>query len=329
MDDLSITAELNGGYLLRYQLIELGFSDKMIKHAMQAGVLARIRHGTYAVKAVWNRLSSSDKHRVLTLSVLARLGQGVVASHQSAAAIHGFDLYGVDLDTVHVTRLNGLNGRNEAGVAFHTGTIDLERDVVEAAGQMVTSPMRSVFEACSVNGLESGMVLASSALRSQSFSRAELVEHGQRYDHWLGTRTARLAIRLADGRLESVGEVRSLHMMWRHRLPHPELQFEVQTVDGRIVARTDFAWTSWCHTGEFDGLLKYGRLNPYASDPGQAIADEKVREDRVRDQQLGMSRWVWSGLAPSQQAKTVAMIRGGMERSKRVYLRNGVHIPLS
>ncbi len=45
--------------------------------------------------------------------------------------------------------------------------------------------------------------------------------------------------------------------------------------------------------------VKYGRLNPYATDPGQAIADEKIREDRVRDQQLGMSRWVWAGLAPT------------------------------
>lgn len=329
MDDLTTTAQINGGYVLRYQLNELGYSDKMIKHAVREGALVRLRHGTYAVKAVWSQLSATNRHRVLTLSVLDRLGPGVVASHQSAAAIHGFDLYGVDLDTVHLTRLNGLNGRTEAGIAFHAGTIDPGRDVVEVAGRAVTSPMRSVFETCSVSGVESGMVLASAALRGEEFSKPELVEHGQRYDHWLGTRTARLAIRLADGRLESVGEVRSLHMMWRHRLPHPELQFVVEASDGRVIARTDFAWSLWRHTGEFDGLFKYGRLNPYETDPGQAIADEKIREDRVRDQQLGMSRWVWSGLAQSQQARTAGMIQRGIETSKRVYLRNGIHIPLS
>lgn len=326
---MAITAEINGGYLLRYQLNELGYSDAMIKQATRAGVLVRLRHGTYAIKPSWTQLSASQQHRVVALSVLDRLGPGVVASHQSAAAIHGFDLYDVDLNTVHVTRLNGRNGRREAGVAFHTGTIDAEQDVVEVAGRSVTSPMRTVFEACSVSGIESGMVLASSALRSRQFSKDELAQHGERYDHWLGTRTARLAIRLADGRLESVGEVRSLHMMWRHRLPHPELQFVIETGDCHVIARTDFAWTLWRHTGEFDGLFKYGRLNPYADDPGQAIADEKIREDRVRDQQLGMSRWVWSGLAPSQQTSTVAMIRRGMELSRRLYLRNRVHIPLS
>lgn len=329
MDDLTITAELNGGYLLRSQLNDLGYSDKMIKHLMQAGGLVRLRHGTYAIKAAWTVLTATEKHRVLTLSVLDRVGEGVVASHQSAAAIHGFDLYGVDLDTVHLTRLNGLNGRTEAGVAFHTGTIDPSRDVVEANGRAVTSPMRAVFEASSVSSVESGMVLASAALRDESFSKPELVEHGRRYDHWLGTRTARLAIRLADGRLESVGEVRSLHMMWRHRLPHPELQFVVEASDGRVIARTDFAWSLWRHTGEFDGLFKYGRLNPHGTDPGRVITDEKIREDRVRDQDLGMSRWVWAGLAPTQQANTAAMIRRGLERSRRVYRRNACHIALS
>lgn len=328
MDELLHVAELNGGYLMRHQLNDIGFSDAHIRHAVRTGELKRVRHGTYVLVARWTRMSDSERHRVIVRSVLDKLGPGVVASHQSAAAMHGYDLYGVDLGLVHVTRVDGRSGRHEAGVVYHRGQVVAERDVREVDGRLVTEPARAVFEACSMVSVESGMVIASSALRGGHVTGPELADTAPRFDHWLGTRRARLAIRLADPRLESVGEVRSLHMMWRHRVPHPDLQFIVETPDGRVVARTDFAWV-WCrHTGEFDGLFKYGRLNSHPSEPGRALTDEKIREDRVRDQMLGMSRWVWAGLAPHAQARTAADLLQAMERSKRLYLRNATVIPL-
>lgn len=328
-EELILAAEVNGGYLMRHQLLDLGHSDASIRRARQAGVLVRLRHGTYVPAVSWHDLSPAARHRVLTFSVLDKLGPGVAATHQSAAAIHDYDLYDVELGTVHVTRLDGSSGRREAGVVHHHGQVVPERDLVEIDGRLVVEPMRTVFEACSLASTESGMVLASSALRTDSFSKEELVEAGQRFDHWLGTRRARLAIRLADGRLETVGEARSLHMMWRHRIPHPELQWVVIDSNGVQIARTDFAWLLYRHTGEFDGLIKYGRLNPFSRDPGELIVKEKVREDLVRDEELGMSRWVWAGLAPRTQAQTAQKILQGMERSKRLYLRNATVIPLS
>ncbi|MCW2830696.1 MAG: hypothetical protein JWP31_1388, partial [Aeromicrobium sp.] len=174
--------------------------------------------------------------------------------------------------------------------------------------------------------IEAGMVLATSAMRHGQFTKDELEDAGRRFDHWPGTRTARLAIRLADPRLESIGEVRSLFMMWRHHLPHPELQWEVVDDSGVLVARTDFAWIDACHTGEFDGLVKYGRLNPYSTDVGRVLSDEKIREDAVRDQPLGMSRWVWGDLAPTAQAATAARLRAAIERSRKLYRRNATTI---
>lgn len=323
MDDLTLIAEANGGYLMRHQLNDLGLSDAMIRHAMRRGVLRRVRHGTYVLQHVWDVLTESEQHAVVTRSVLDKLGPQVVATHQSAAALHGFDLYGADLRNVHVTRLDRRRGRREAGVVFHEGVIDEDGDdVVAVDGRLVSAPKRAVFEACSLESLETGMVLATSAMRSGDVSHAELEEDSHRFDHWPGTRTARLAIRMADARLETVGEVRSLFMMWRHRIPHPELQREIVGADGHLIARTDFAWIEDCHTGEFDGLVKYGRLNPYASDVGQVLTDEKVREDRVREQQLGMTRWTWAEMSATRQDATAARIQQGRERSRKLYRRN-------
>lgn len=329
MDDLNLIIEINGGYVMRHQLNDIGHSDTAIRRAVKAGILKRIRHGTYVLAAAWAAMSPAERHCVLARSVLIKLGPGVIASHHTAAALHGFDLYGADLSTVHVTRLDGRSGRKEAGVVYHPGLILPETDVREEQGLLVVEPTRAVFETCSLASVESGMVTASSALRQLEISQEEMLESGQRFAHWLGTRRARLSIRLADGRLESVGEVRSLYMMWRHHVPPPELQYVVTDVNGLFIARTDFAWIEARHTGEFDGLSKYGRLNPYATDAGRQIIDEKVREDAVRDQDLGMSRWVWAGIEESAQPATAAMIVRGIERSRKLYVRNATIIPLS
>lgn len=328
MDDLVPFAEANGGYLMRHQLLGIGFSDRSLARAVRAGRLTRLRHGTYAVTETHRLRDSAERHRVLVRSVLDKLGPPVVASHQSAAALHDLDLHGVDLGTIHVTRLDGLPGHTEAGVVFHTGKVVPDTDVTMIDGRPVMQKQRAVVETASLSSIEAGMVVASSALRSGNVEKHALLEHATTYERWKGTRTARIAIRLSDGRLETVGEVRSLHMMWRHHIPHPELQHVVRTVAGVFVARTDFAWLLYRHTGEFDGMVKYGRLNPHLTDPGQQITDEKIREDKVRAELFGMSRWGWSGLDEDRQAATAAMILRGMEQSRTLYARNATHIPL-
>lgn len=322
MDDLVIIAEANGGYLMRHQLNDLGYGDSAIRQAVRAGVLLRVRHGTYVFAKLWALMSPAERLATTTRSVLDKLGPVAVASHLSASAMHRQDLWGVDVSTVHVTVLDGRRGRKEAGVVYHEGSLDPETEVVEMDGRQVVEPRRAVFESCSVAEIESGMVLAASAMRRLGISREELQDDGRRFDHWPGTRTARMAIRLADPRLESVGEARSLFMMWRNGVPYPELQWRVVTSDGTVVARVDFAWVHDRHTGEFDGLVKYGRLNPYGTDAGRVLTAEKTREDLVRAEQLGVDRWGWADLGGTRGAATALRINRGRDRSRQLYSRN-------
>lgn len=326
MDELAAIAEANGGYLTRRQLNELGITDDGIRARLKAGVLKRIRHGTYVVKEVWSMLDESQRHVVLSRSVLDKLGDAVVATHQTACALHGFDLWGFDLRLVHVTRIDGRQGRREAGVIYHQGVIDSESDVVEIDGQLVVVPVRAAIEAASSSTVESGMVVISSMMRVSGVPKGQVSEQVRSFRHWPGVRRADLAVRLSDGRLESVGEVRSMHMFWRFRVPPPELQWEILDADGRVVARSDFYWDAYRHTGEFDGMVKYGRLNPYVDDVGRVLTDEKVREDGVRRRELGMSRWTWPELGGSVQSRTAARIQAEMDRSRQLYTRHAVHI---
>lgn len=325
MRELVEIIEANGGYLMRHQLNDLGHSDPSIRALVKERVLRRVRHGTYVSQAAWVGWSKTQRHLVVTRSVLDKLGPGVAASHGTAVAVHGFDLYGEPLDRVHLVRLDGRSGRREAGITYHHGAT-VEEDLVEVGGLLVVRGARAVFDTCTTSGIEEGMVVASSALHSARVTRDELIAEGQKHPHWLGVRTARLAIALSDGRLESVGESRSLFMMWKNHIPRPDMQAEVQDHRGVIVARTDFEWIGYRHTGEFDGKVKYGRLNPYSHDPGRTIVDEKVREDRVRETGRGMTRWVWAELGQKVQAETATKIRHGLEQSRRLYTRNATHI---
>jgi hypothetical protein len=69
-------------------------------------------------------------------------------------------------------------------------------------------------------------------------------------------------------------------------------------------------------------------LNPYLGDPGLTIIDEKLREDSVRNESWGVSRWVWAGLDHDAQASTARMIQQGMERSRTLYTANRTVIAL-
>ncbi len=103
-----------------------------------------------------------------------------------------------------------------------------------------------------------------------------------------------------------------------HAIPLPVPQHEIRDASGRLVGRSDFWWELFHHVGEFDGLVKYGRLNPYDTDVGRVLVDEKRREDAFRGLGHGVSRWTWSELEPRRSATTAGRIKADLDRSRRI-----------
>ena len=73
-------------------------------------------------------------------------------------------------------------------------------------------------------------------------------------------RKLQITIRLARHGAQSIGESLGRHLMWTQHLPEPQLQFTVYDENGNLVGITDFAWPDYGLLGEFDGMIKYGRL---------------------------------------------------------------------
>ncbi|GAA1738214.1 type IV toxin-antitoxin system AbiEi family antitoxin domain-containing protein [Aeromicrobium alkaliterrae] len=317
MDDLTSLFGACGGSLERHELADLGWTETTVRRALRDGDIVRIRFGTYAHGPTWRRADPVERHRILTRAVLGKLGRHVYASHHSAAALHGLDLWGVDLAEVQVGRLDGRSDRLDAGVRFHRGAIDAA-SLVEIDGVLVAPAGRAAIETALGAPVECGAVTLTSAMRTGAASRSEIDTLVRTFGRWPGAVSASRAATLADPRLESVGEVRSMCFFGAHAIPLPEPQHEIYDDDGRLVARSDFWWRLYRHVGEFDGLVKYGRLNPYATDVGRVLVDEKRREDAVRRLVNGVSRWTWHELDPPRAGMLATRLRTDLERSAQL-----------
>lgn len=270
------------GVFLRYEAEDLGYNDTEIARLVRSGVWHRIRRGAYTFGDVWNALDPADRYRLLTQAVVRQSRCDGVLSHTSALPWHGAPLWGLDLKTVHLTRLDGRSGRHEAGVQQHSGVIR-DGDVVMSNGLQVMSPTRAGLEVSCVGSVEATVVVLDYLLRNQLTTFEQLKEMSDAMRRWPNTLTTEFAVRLATGLSESVGESRVYYACYRASLPAPIQQYEVFLPDGALFARLDFAWPEHKVFLEFDGLVKYHRYRREGESIEDAVIREKQREDTIRE----------------------------------------------
>lgn len=295
--------------VLRRAALRRGLDDDDIARLRRSGAWTTLQRGAYLVGG--RRLDERTRHLLAVRATVAALRTPATLSHASGAAIHGLPLWQVPLHHVHVTRTPP--GRSEIGSRLRSHVARLsEEDVVEVAGVPVTSIARTVVDLACWLPFAPALAVADAALASHTTPEdLRRVLHGVR-----GTRGSRAAARViacADGRSESVGESRSRAVMIEQDLPLPELQVAVTSSEGAFLGRCDFGWRDRRLLGEFDGRVKYGRLLRPGQDAGDAVFDEKRREDALRDEDYGMVRWTWRDL--DQPARWAEGIRRRLRRA--------------
>ncbi len=306
MDDplRAICCEL--GFFTRAHAREAGYDDRAVTREARARRWYRIRRGYYTFPDIWASSTEEQRHLMRCRAVLDSLADEVALSHVSGHLANRGDVWGLPLDRVHVTRLDGGAGRIEGDVVHHEGFVaDHEVDVVD--GMRVLAPARCALEAGSLASPESALVLLNSALHRGSCT---LDDVGAQFDlmaHWPRVRHLHIPVRMCTDKAESVGESRGLWLFWIEHLPAPTLQFEVHH-RGQLVGRTDWGWPRLRGLGEFDGKVKYGRLLKPGQDPGEVVFLEKQREDQLREVTgAWMIRLVWADL--DESARTAQRLR--------------------
>lgn len=298
----------------RREALDSGYCDKDLYRAMRDGEIVRIRPGGYSFADVWDAANDLEKHRLRAHAAQRSHSAPVALSHTSAAIEHGLRLFEPDLSRIHLTCLGAPLGRSTPDIAYHQGVCG-DDELTMVGNHLTVAPVRAGLEAALLTTVAGGLVILDSVV---DLKLGTLDEIHAGFLHMTGhpnSRRLQITVRLTRTGANSTGESLSRHMMWTQHLPEPVLQFEVHDEFGNLLGITDFAWPDHGLMGEFDGMVKYGRLRRKGETPGQAVEREKKREDRLREETGWlMIRLIWAELF--RPTVTAARIRRQLERGR-------------
>lgn len=277
-----------------------GITEGQMRTLTRSGDLVRMRRGVYATRSAiaWAGSDPGRGHALLVIAATCSLGRDSVASHHSAAFIHGLDLLGpAPRDVVTLTRPVSRRGSQRDGIIFHAAAIPPEH-MTRCSGALVTTVSRTVVDLARTLPYMDGVVVADSALRTGLTSKPELEHVMDWCCRWPGVDQARRTIRFADGLAESALESCARVVFARSGLEAPELQI---TFRGQgFVYRGDFYWARYRTIAEADGMAKY--------DIPQHARDQIRRDRLLRDAGYKVVHFTWRELFESPD-QVIARIR--------------------
>lgn len=301
------------GFFTRADARDAGYDDRIMADAVRSRIWHRIRRGYYTYTELVAGSDDLSLHRLRARCVLHSLGPGVALSHISGAIEHGIATWGLPLDRVHVTRLDGGAGRIEGDVVHHVAATSIV-DVVDRDGVRLLEPGRCALECAILGTAEVGLVHLDSVLHLGLETAQGLMRRFRQMERWPRTQHLHLIVRMADAGSQSVGESRGKWLFLAGGVPSPQTQYEVVDATGTLIGTCDWGWPKHGLLGEFDGRQKYGRILKPGQDPGEVVFAEKRREDLIREATgMAMVRLVWSDL--ERPRTTVARIERLMRRT--------------
>jgi hypothetical protein len=238
---------------------------------------------------------------------LASSDPGAVASHESAALVHGIGLLsGAAALGAHVwlTTSPGRNRTGRGGIHLHSADLPSDQ-VTEVYGMPVTTPARTVIDLARSLEFRAGVVAADSALHGKLVTKADLESVHTYCSRWPGATRAREVIAFADGLSESVLESLARVVFRDCGLPPPELQ--VWAGEAEVVGRVDFLWRRYRTIAEVDGRMKYAN---------SVRAVRQLERDRgLRDAGYEVVHFTWKDITENPRYVN-ATVRKAFQRGK-------------
>jgi hypothetical protein len=245
--------------------------------AVRAGLLTR--HQLHS--SAWRRLfpdvyacaTLPVTHELRTAAVTEFVLPGAVASARSAAVLWDVGLAG-DTDDVEVTIPPTCRAGAVLGVRVSRRQLFAEEATVRR-GVPLTTPLRTALDLGRLQPVDDAVIaldrfLSTGLVFLDELRAAATVATGR------DCRRIRAAAQLADGLAESPQETRLRLLIHHGGLPRPIAQYRIR-VDGRFLARADFAWPQHRLALEYDGV--------WHGEPSQ------FRRDRQRLNRLTAAGW--------------------------------------
>jgi predicted transcriptional regulator of viral defense system len=185
-----------------------GLTERRLRTLVAQGRLVQIRYRVYATAELVTR-AKADPRKEQALFAYAAIvatatpGVAVVASHETAAAIHGLALLNErQPDFVTLTRPPGNFRGYGRKLKYHSAEL-MPAHVIKVLGVPVTTAARTVVDIARSTVFREGVVVADSALRLRKTTKDELHTVLEECTHWPGVDQARRVVTFSDGLSES------------------------------------------------------------------------------------------------------------------------------
>jgi predicted transcriptional regulator of viral defense system len=287
----------------------VGVSRKKLEILVASGDLVRVRHGFYATKEILARAAddASLAHAIKAAAICATSVRDGVASHHSAARMHGIELlYPPQENVVAITvppgRQAGRHGATD--VVRHAARLP-DGHVEKLYGLPVTTVARTVADIARTSTFMEGVVAADSALHQKLTLKQEIRAVLQDCGRWPGVDMARRVTEFAEWVPESVLESCGRVVFRERGLPDPQLQVPLLGRNGTFTARVDFCWHEFGTIVEADGMAKYKTQDD--------LDAQYHRDRRLQDAGWEVVHFSWMELF-SDPELVIARIRAAFER---------------
>ncbi|TFC13991.1 hypothetical protein E3O19_11675 [Cryobacterium algoritolerans] len=274
-------------------------ADLRLRRRADSGDYHRVSRGQYFPRDHWDALRQEERYAVLVCAAAAARQSELVLSHESAAVLLGLPFLFGPPNEVHFIVSRAAGGRSKPGIRKHAVSID-PRDITVVNGLQVTTVARTVVDLAAVLDPQSAVTVADRALSvdrrghlAALATKADLYEAWERMLPFRGSVRAGAVIDFASHLAGSANESASRVNIALNGFPEPVLQHPF-IVDGAEVF-VDFYFPDEDKVGEADGKVKYyDSVMRHGRTPEQVLWDEKLREDGVRRQVHGFTRWPFS-----------------------------------
>ena len=303
----------NDGLATAAELLTLGVSRDQLRSWVRNGQVTAIARGVYSPTA-WLRRVADDPRRMHALAVGAviRRNPGLIASHESAAYLHGLDVLlsgGTSTPQVTLTRSSQAPGRALVrGALIRVATVP-DDHVTRVFGLPVTTVPRTVMDIARTTSFMAGVVAADSALHSHAAIKVEYAVVLESCAQWRGVVRARQVIGFADARAESALESVARVRFAEFKIPAPALQSNISGAAG-FIGRADFCWHEYRTIGEADGALKY------EEDGRQRARAQLARDQKFRDAGWETFHFTWREIY-HEPRPTIDRLRRALARRRR------------
>ena len=243
-------AESQAGAVASRQLRGSGLTPKEVRGLVRRRVLR-----TTAARGVF-RVAGAERtwRQDLWIALLAG-PPGALASHQSAAALHGL----LAAPAVpHVTVPRGTSGRFGGAVVHHAGVG--AADWGQFDGIDATGVARTIVDCAAVLGQSGLNSLVDAAVGKGLCSYRRVTDAWHRAGRVTGGARLTAALAPYSGGAEP-GSVKAAHVLRRicdWGLPMPICEHTVRDAHGGFVAKVDFIWLPWWLILEYDGDEHHG-----------------------------------------------------------------------